>query len=99
VSTSRRRSFPQRSPNRKVLYALLKEFRRATNYTFTRPDRVGRSAIDDSGTGVLLTARTEGFVVGRPDLEETTRRLRAFVEAGADCLYAPGSSPRTRSGR
>lgn len=51
--------------------------------------RAARRAIDDSGTGVLLTARTEGFVVGRPDLEETTRRIRAFVEAGADCLYAP----------
>ncbi|MCK0112525.1 isocitrate lyase/phosphoenolpyruvate mutase family protein [Ornithinimicrobium sp. F0845] len=48
-----------------------------------------RKAIDDSGTGVLLTARSEGFVVGRPDLEETLRRLRAFAEAGADCLYAP----------
>lgn len=51
--------------------------------------RAARRAIDDSGTGVLLTARSEGFVVGRPDLEETTRRLRAFAEAGADCLYAP----------
>ncbi len=48
-----------------------------------------RQAIDDSGTGVLLTARTEGFVVGRPDLDETVRRLQAFAEAGADCLYAP----------
>ena len=48
-----------------------------------------RQAIDDSGTGVLLTARSEGFVVGRPDLDETVRRLQAFAEAGADCLYAP----------
>lgn len=48
-----------------------------------------RQAIDDSGTGVLLTARSEGFVVGRPDLDETTRRLEAFAAAGADCLYAP----------
>lgn len=38
----------------------------------------------------LVTARTEGFIVGRPDLEETVRRLVAFSEAGADCLYAPG---------
>ena len=38
----------------------------------------------------LVTARTEGFIVGRPDLEETIRRLVAFAEAGADCLYAPG---------
>jgi methylisocitrate lyase len=49
-----------------------------------------RKAIDASGTSVLLTARSEGFIVGRPDLEETIRRLRAFAEAGADCLYAPG---------
>lgn len=48
-----------------------------------------RRAIDKSGTGVLLTARSEGFVCGRPDLEETVRRLRAYAEAGADCLYAP----------
>ena len=49
-----------------------------------------KRAIDESGTGVLLTARSEGFIVGRPDLAETIRRLTAFAEAGADCLYAPG---------
>jgi 2-methylisocitrate lyase-like PEP mutase family enzyme len=38
---------------------------------------------------VLLTGRSEGFVVGRPDLEETIGRLQAYAEAGADCLYAP----------
>jgi 2-methylisocitrate lyase-like PEP mutase family enzyme len=48
-----------------------------------------RRAIDESGTGVLLTGRTEGFVCGRPDIDETIRRLQAFAEAGADCLYAP----------
>ncbi|SFR96871.1 2-Methylisocitrate lyase, PEP mutase family [Agrococcus baldri] len=48
-----------------------------------------RQAIDDSGTGVVLTARSEGFVVGRPDLKATIRRLQAYAEAGADCLYAP----------
>jgi methylisocitrate lyase len=53
-----------------------------------------RRAIDDSGTGVLLTARSEGFIVGRPDLDETIRRLRAYTEAGADCLYAPGLRAR-----
>lgn len=52
--------------------------------------RAARRAIDDSGTGVLLTGRSEGFIVGRPDLEETIRRLRAYAEAGAECLYAPG---------
>lgn len=52
--------------------------------------RAARHAIDQSGTGVLLTARSEGFITGRPDLGETIRRLTAFAEAGADCLYAPG---------
>ena len=51
--------------------------------------RAAREAIDASGTGVLLTGRSEGFVVGRPDIDETIRRLRAYAEAGADCLYAP----------
>jgi 2-methylisocitrate lyase-like PEP mutase family enzyme len=52
--------------------------------------RAARSAIDRSGTGVLLTARSEGFIAGRPDLAETIRRLTAYAAAGADCLYAPG---------
>lgn len=52
--------------------------------------RAARKAIDESGTGVLLTARSEGFIVGRPDLAETIRRLSAFADVGADCLYAPG---------
>jgi methylisocitrate lyase len=51
--------------------------------------RAARAAIDASGTGIVLTGRSEGFVVGRPDLDETIRRLRAYAEAGADCLYAP----------
>lgn len=51
--------------------------------------RAAREAIDESGTGVLLTGRSEGFVCGRPDIDETVRRLRAYAEAGADCLYAP----------
>jgi methylisocitrate lyase len=51
--------------------------------------RAARRAIDASGTGLVLTGRSEGFVVGRPDLEETIRRLCAYAEAGADCLYAP----------
>jgi 2-methylisocitrate lyase-like PEP mutase family enzyme len=52
--------------------------------------RAARLAIDASGAGVLLTGRSEGFIVGRPDLAETIRRLTAYAEAGADCLYAPG---------
>jgi 2-methylisocitrate lyase-like PEP mutase family enzyme len=52
--------------------------------------RAARLAINASGTGALLTGRSEGFIVGRPDLPETVRRLTAYAEAGADCLYAPG---------
>jgi 2-methylisocitrate lyase-like PEP mutase family enzyme len=51
--------------------------------------RAARRAIDEAGTAVLLTGRSEGFIVGRPDLDETVRRLQAYAEAGADCLYAP----------
>jgi 2-methylisocitrate lyase-like PEP mutase family enzyme len=52
--------------------------------------KAARRAIDDSATGVLLTGRSEGFIAGRPDLAETIRRLTAYADAGADCLYAPG---------
>ena len=54
-------------------------------------DRIAaaRQAIDETGTGVLLTGRSEGCVCGRPDIDDTIRRLRAYAEAGADCLYAP----------
>ena len=56
--------------------------------------RAARKAIDESGSGVLLTGRSEGFIHGRPDLAETVRRLKAYGEAGADCLYAPGIKTR-----
>jgi len=49
-----------------------------------------RHAIDESATGILLTGRSEGFIAGRPDVAETIRRLTAYAEAGADCLFAPG---------
>ena len=52
--------------------------------------RAAREALDKSRTGVLLTGRSEGFLVGRPDLVETIRRLQAYADAGAECLYAPG---------
>lgn len=52
--------------------------------------RAARRAIDAGGTGVMLVGRSEGFIVGRPDLGETIRRLTAYAEAGAECLYAPG---------
>jgi 2-methylisocitrate lyase-like PEP mutase family enzyme len=38
----------------------------------------------------LLTARAENFLHGRPNLEDTIRRLQSFADAGADVLYAPG---------
>nr|MCU0647370.1 isocitrate lyase/phosphoenolpyruvate mutase family protein [Gemmatimonadaceae bacterium] len=56
--------------------------------------RAARAAIDAAdATGsatarVLLTGRSEGFFVGRPDIDETIRRLIAYADAGADCLYA-----------
>jgi 2-methylisocitrate lyase-like PEP mutase family enzyme len=53
-----------------------------------------RRAIDRSGGEVLLVARSEGFIVGRPDLAETIHRLQAYTNAGADCLYAPGLRSR-----
>lgn len=52
--------------------------------------RAARRAIDESRTGAVLSGRSEGFIVGRADLPETVRRLTAYAEAGADCLYAPG---------
>lgn len=52
--------------------------------------RAARRALDATKPEVLLTARSEGFIVGRPDLRETIRRLTAYADAGAECLYAPG---------
>ena len=52
--------------------------------------RAARAALAASASSVVLTARSEGFIVGRPDVDETVRRLVAYAEAGADCLYAPG---------
>ena len=52
--------------------------------------RAARAAIDASGQDVLLVGRAENFFVGRPDLDDAIGRLRAYAEAGADCLYAPG---------
>lgn len=53
-----------------------------------------REAIEASKTGVLLTARAENFFVGVPDLDDCLKRLAAYVEVGADCLYAPGIKTR-----
>ena len=56
-------------------------------------DRIiaARQAIDASGTGVILTARCESWLVGDPNPFETAiNRLVQYAEAGADCLFAPG---------
>jgi 2-methylisocitrate lyase-like PEP mutase family enzyme len=53
--------------------------------------KAGRQAIDISGSGVVLTARCEAWLVGDSNpLRTSLDRLVAFAEAGADCLYAPG---------
>jgi len=54
-----------------------------------------REAIDASGIDFVLTARAECFLVGHPDpLDESLKRLKAYEDAGADCLYAPGLRTR-----
>lgn len=53
-----------------------------------------RRAIDETGGDTLLVGRAENFVAGRPDLEDAIARLKAYAEAGADCLYAPGIQTR-----
>ncbi|RTQ32049.1 isocitrate lyase/phosphoenolpyruvate mutase family protein [Variovorax gossypii] len=56
--------------------------------------RAARKAIDASGADVLLVGRAENFFVGRPDLDDAIARLKAYANAGADCLYAPGIKTR-----
>jgi 2-methylisocitrate lyase-like PEP mutase family enzyme len=56
--------------------------------------RAARHAIDRGGGDTLLVGRAECFLVGRPDVNETIARLRAYSNAGADCLYAPGLRTR-----
>ncbi len=56
--------------------------------------KAAREAIDKAGGEVVFTARSEGFIRGRPDMEETLRRVRAFAAAGADCIYTPGIRTR-----
>lgn len=53
-----------------------------------------RAAIDAAGGDTLLVGRAENFIAGRPDLDDTLARLRAYAAAGADCLYAPGIRTR-----
>ncbi len=56
--------------------------------------KAARKAIDADNSGVLLTARCEGFLVGVPNLGVVLDRLQAFSDAGADCIYAPGIKTR-----
>jgi 2-methylisocitrate lyase-like PEP mutase family enzyme len=56
--------------------------------------RAARKAIDAAGGDTLLVGRAECFLVGRPHLDETIARLKAYGNAGADCLYAPGIATR-----
>src|SRR6266446_6909341 len=51
-----------------------------------------REALHD--TGVLLVGRAEGFLVGKENIDQVIKRLVAYSEAGADCLYAPGFKER-----
>jgi 2-methylisocitrate lyase-like PEP mutase family enzyme len=53
-----------------------------------------RRAIDEAGGDTLLVGRAENFFAGAPDLDDTITRLRAYAQAGADCLYAPGIKTR-----
>jgi 2-methylisocitrate lyase-like PEP mutase family enzyme len=58
--------------------------------------RAARAAIDADNSGVLLTGRCEGFLVGQADLDMVIDRLQAYAAAGADCLYAPGIVRKSR---
>jgi 2-methylisocitrate lyase-like PEP mutase family enzyme len=53
-------------------------------------DRIAAAAEAAHTHQFLLTARAENFLHGRPNLEDTIRRLQSFADAGADVLYAPG---------
>ena len=57
--------------------------------------KAARASIDASGSGVMLTARAECYLVGHPEpFKESVRRLKAYAAAGADVLYAPGIQQR-----
>ena len=55
-----------------------------------------RAAVMASKKRIVVTGRTANFIKGRPDLEDTIRRLTAFAETGADVLYAPTRPTSTR---
>ena len=53
-------------------------------------ERVAAAAEISGQLGFVLTARSENFLRGKPDLDDTIRRLQAYEKAGADVLMAPG---------
>ncbi len=62
---------------------------------FSLPEAAERVAAASAAARALpfpftLTARTENYLRGNPDLDDTIRRLQAFEQAGADVLFAPG---------
>jgi len=52
--------------------------------------RAARAAIDRVGSGALLVGRTEGYLIGQRDIGAAIARMRAYSDAGADVLFAPG---------
>jgi 2-methylisocitrate lyase-like PEP mutase family enzyme len=56
--------------------------------------KAARRAIDANGGDTVLIGRAENFVVGNTDLDDVIARLKAYSNAGADCLYAPGIKTR-----
>jgi 2-methylisocitrate lyase-like PEP mutase family enzyme len=56
--------------------------------------KAARRAIDETGGDTLLVGRAENFFAGVPDLDDAIARLKAYADAGADCLYAPGIKTR-----
>jgi 2-methylisocitrate lyase-like PEP mutase family enzyme len=56
--------------------------------------KAARRAIDANGGDTLLVGRAENFFAGVPDLDDAIARLKAYSDAGADCLYAPGLKTR-----
>ena len=52
-------------------------------------DRIA-AAVEAADGDLVLTARAENYLHGRPDLADTIARLQRYQEAGADVLYAPG---------
>jgi 2-methylisocitrate lyase-like PEP mutase family enzyme len=56
--------------------------------------RAARAAVDATGGDTLLVGRCDAFLAGVQDIDEAIKRLKAYSEAGADCLYAPGIRTR-----